>query len=104
MLCGYAQNTTLKNIGKLIMAKWLILSDGYHGRSDMWTSMTTPALGVPPDEYMKQLPDDYDDDLLLTACAVIIEPIKLDSSETRKAWLKKLREDCTKHGVLLIFD
>ena len=84
--------------------KWLILSDGYHGCSDIWTSVTLPAKGVPPEQYVKQLPDDYTEELLSSACAVIIEPIKLDASDTRKTWIKKLREDCTNYGVMLIFD
>jgi len=36
--------------------------------------------------------------------AVIVEPIMTDTSTARIEWLKKLREDCTKHGVILIFD
>lgn len=86
------------------MSKWLVLSDGYHGRSDMWTSLTPPALGVPPDEYVKPLPDQYTDDLLKEACAVIIEVIKLEDTDERKQWVKKLRKDCAENQVVFIAD
>lgn len=84
--------------------RWLILSESYHGRSDIWTSLTPPAAGVPPEQYVKALPEDYTEELLSSACAVIIESIKLEATEKRKKWLKKLRADCTKAKVILIFD
>ena len=67
-------------------------------------SLTPPALGVPPQDYIRELKDDYPEHLISQADAVIIEPVALDISDERKAWLKKLREDCTKYGVVLIFD
>lgn len=86
------------------MSKWLILSDGYHSSGDEFTSLTPPALGVPPHDFIKPLPDHYTNEEFSEAWAVIVEPIKLDVTDSRKAWLVKLREDCTKYGVVLIFD
>lgn len=38
------------------------------------------------------------------AAAVIIEPVVTDLSPERITWLQKLRDECTKHRTLLIFD
>lgn len=83
---------------------WLVLSDGYHGHLDDCISLTPPSLGIPDRDWMAKLPDDYTDELLLQADAVIIEPIKTDISPSRIEWLKKLRDDCTRLDVVLIFD
>lgn len=82
--------------------RWLILSEGYHGHHDAFSSLTTPGCGVPSDPGILPLKDN--EDLLPIAAAVIVEPIMTDTSIERIAWLQKLRDDCTKHGVVLIFD
>lgn len=65
----------------------LILSDGYHGRSDMWTSLTPPANGIRERFLVHPLKDEVD----VSACdAVIVEPIKTDASEKRKEELTAL--------------
>ncbi len=85
-----------------------IYSEGYHGTHDSFVSLSEPALGV-----VEQ--DDTIPSGLATfklgqyvlgpdVAAVIVEPIITDYSPERIEWLKHLREDCTKHGVLLIFD
>lgn len=51
---------------------------------------------------MLDLKDNWD--LIKIAAAVIVEPIITDASPERIAWLHALREECTKHGALLIFD
>lgn len=84
--------------------KWLVLSDGYHGHNDEFVSLTPPAHGVPPHSFIRALPDDYAEELLSQADAVIIEPVKTDISPERVEWLRKLRADCTKYDVVLIFD
>lgn len=83
---------------------WLVLSQSYHGHADMFTSLTDPSIGVPKDENIKVLFDDYKEDEIKIADAVIIEPISLEMTDKRKNWLIKLRNDCTKHDTVLIFD
>jgi len=82
--------------------KWLVLSEGYHGHHAQFNSLTAPACGVPIDWGMLDLKDNWD--LIKIAAAVIVEPIITDASPERIAWLHQLREECTKHGALLIFD
>ena len=82
----------------------LVLSDHYHGWHDEFVSLTPPALGVPeiggmrPIAKLGQIP--IQDDV----AAVIIEPIVTDASRERIEYLKRLREECTRKGVMLIFD
>lgn len=79
-----------------------ILSEGYHGWSDDFVSMTPPACGVAPKiRCIDQLKYHEIDD---SVAAVIVEPVITDMSPERMAWLHQLREMCTKAGALLIFD
>lgn len=78
----------------------LILSDGYHGWSDDFVSLTEPALGVPKRDWMAK----FDDSLLENAAAVIIEPVVTDYSKERREFLESLLERCKKAGALVIFD
>lgn len=80
-----------------------VLSEGYHGTDDLFVSLTPPALGVTPGHAISSLSTfsrEYWDQI----AAVIIEPFITDTSPERVAWLQQLRADCTKHGVILIFD
>jgi glutamate-1-semialdehyde 2,1-aminomutase len=80
-----------------------ILSHGYHGWHDEFTSLTPPGVGVPRVfEYTGSL-DSPEPDLDGVA-GVIIEPVLTDFSDRRAKWLSTLRDHCTKHGTLLIFD
>ncbi len=88
-------------IARAYTGRDLILSEGYHGWSDAFVSLTPPALGVPMPTPMGLLKDF---ELDRNVAAVIVEPIVTDMSETRIEWLRRLRAECTKHGVLLIFD
>ncbi len=86
----------------------IVLSDGYHGHHDAFVGLTPPALGI-PDVILKTvqtpaiMPLDVNQ-IDSSVAAVIIEPIITDHSRARIEWLKELREKCTKHGVMLIFD
>ncbi len=82
--------------------RWLILSDGYHSHHAEFVSLTTPALGVPP--QMGILPLNGNEDLIPIAAAVIIEPIITDWSSERILALRNLRKKCSDSGTLLIFD
>ena len=91
-----------------------ILSEGYHGWHDEFVSLTPPAVGVPeildPDQGrgslrpISKLRPSLDDTQFIGAAAVIVEPIITDYSPERVQWLRDLREKCTRHGAMLIFD
>jgi glutamate-1-semialdehyde 2,1-aminomutase len=78
----------------------LVLSEGYHGWSDDFVSMSPPAIGVPARDWMAQ----FDWELIPKAAAVIVEPVILDYGPERREFLIKLRDECTKHNTVLIFD
>jgi glutamate-1-semialdehyde 2,1-aminomutase len=76
-----------------------VVSNGYHGWSDLFTSLTSPALGV-VDQFCI-----VDRDYIERAdAAYIMEPVEIDFSDKRKEWLKKTKEKCVKYGTVLIFD
>ncbi len=90
----------------------IILSEGYHGWLDEFAGLAKASVGVPHsyqlidfgaayslESDIVKRPDAWD-----KVAAVIIEPVITDWSDERRHWLEKLREDCTKHGVMLIFD
>lgn len=79
-----------------------VLSAGYHGVADEFVSLMPPALGCSGRAYTYALGDGYDVDD--ETAAVIVEPIITDYSEARIEWLRELRDVCTKHGAMLIFD
>ncbi len=93
-------------IARAFTKKKLILSNGYHGWSDEFVSLTPPANGIPHKytdivqfsdlEYVKKLKN-------ITA-AVIVEPVITDWSDERRAFLQELRNICTENGIVLIFD
>jgi glutamate-1-semialdehyde aminotransferase len=78
----------------------LVLSEGYHGWSDDFVSLTAPGVGVPKRNWMA----DFDIFKIKDAAAVIVEPVITDASPVRVQWLRNLRELCTQSGTLLIFD
>lgn len=80
-----------------------VLTQGYHGWSDEFVSLTPPALGIPRTFESIGTFDNPEPDLEDVA-AVIVEPVMTDYSDNRIAWLQKLRDHCTKHGTLLIYD
>lgn len=79
-----------------------ILSSGYHGWGDIFTSLTPPADGVEMFHNIRQLVSVSDIDE--TTAAVIVEPIELEDSTSRRQWLQSVRDACTRHKALLIFD
>jgi len=87
-------------IARGVTGRTNILTDHYHGWHDVFTHLVPPAIGT---EKCQSLPlgENAIDD---TIAAVIIEPIVTDYSSERFEYLKDLREKCTKHGVVLIFD
>lgn len=93
--------TAAITIARAFTGRNLVFSDGYHGWNPEFTSLTPPANGCPKWPTISLLETSID---LSNAAAVIIEPVITDYSDKRKEQLLKLREECTKHGVILIFD
>ena len=89
--------------------KW-ILSNGYHGWSDLFVSTTPPALGIqekfniinfnPTEESALTIPAEGPS----SVAAIIVEPVVTELSEKRVEWLRKLRAFCDSYKALLIFD
>ena len=79
-----------------------VLSAGYHGWGDEFVSLTPPAHGCAGRAYTYGLGNGHEIDD--ETAAVIVEPIITDHSRERIEYLKALREECTRHGVMLIFD
>ena len=79
----------------------LVLSDGYHGWHDEFTSLTPPAKGVPRHDSIEILTMENLE--RLNPAAVIIEPVILEWSQGRRDYIERLRIACTRLGVVLIF-
>jgi len=119
MLCGLIPSVNrvrfLKNgddaaraairIARAATGRSLILSDGYHGHSDIFTSMTPPSLGIKEDFHIMPLnmEEPYFDKELHVA-AVIVEALKLEMSDEWAKKLRSLRDHCRKNGTLFIID
>lgn len=89
-------------IAKAHTGRCKVLSAGYHGWSDLFVSLTAPALGVSGQLDIQSLTDisQITDEI---AC-VIIEPVITDHSKERIEWLEKLIAKCKSTGTLVIFD
>jgi glutamate-1-semialdehyde 2,1-aminomutase len=88
-----ARNYTGRNV---------VLSEGYHGWGQEFTSLTPPAAGCNPQVYIHSL--ESINQINKDVAAVIVEPVQLDYSLERRRWLKQLRDKCTETGTVLIFD
>lgn len=79
-----------------------VLSEGYHGWHDEFTSLTPPAKGVPKNRYnIKKFSWSF---LTEDIAAVIIEPVMIDYGPLRREFVSRLRNVCDQKGILLIFD
>lgn len=85
-----------------------VLCCGYHGWHDWYISVTDRNAGIPEGVARNTYTFNYNDiDSLAasidhtTAC-VILEPVVFE--EPKDDFLRKVRELCDRHGVLLIFD
>ena len=85
-----------------------VLCCGYHGWHDWYIAVTDRNRGIPQSvrdlsraftyNDIRSATDAIDDD---TAC-VLLEPMVFE--EPRDNFLQRLRELCTRHGIVLIFD
>ena len=100
---GSAGCTAAVTIARAHTGRRNILSEGYHGHDPEFVSLTAPANGVVPHMHicaLNQEPSMIDPGV----AAVIVEPVLTDASPYRIAYLRALRELCTRNGTLLIFD
>lgn len=84
----------------------VVLSDGYHGCSDLWTSLTPPALGVKDEFKIHPLSTNPDDIHWLkddVAC-VIVEALKLSDGQEYRDWIYNVRKECKSRGIVFIID
>jgi glutamate-1-semialdehyde aminotransferase len=78
-----------------------ILTEGYHG----WHAEQISPVAIKPDGNTYNIKKMINlNEIDKTIAAVILEPMQLDNSRERVEWLKKLRQKCTEHNVVLIFD
>lgn len=80
----------------------IVLSSGYHGWTDDFVSLTPPANGVPARDWMRTLGSL--EDISSEVAAVIVEPVITSFNSDQIKYLQALRDACTKHGAVLIFD
>lgn len=95
------QENRTDGVVPLFKSRDLVLSEGYHGHSCQFVSLTPPAVGIPQMPHIKKL-ENFSE--VPRAAAVIVEPFMTDVSEKRIAWLRQLREICNNSGTVLIFD
>lgn len=89
-------------IARAFTGRKKVLSAGYHGWHPEFTSLTPPAHGITQHHDIAFYSDPSQ--VNSETAAVIIEPVMLEYSIENTERLKRLREACTKHGALLIFD
>lgn len=80
----------------------VVFSEGYHGWSNEFISLTSPGVGCVRDESIQKFSSL--DQINESVAAVIVEPVITDHSPARIQFLKDLRDKCTKTGTMLIFD
>ena len=91
-------------IARAYNEKSIILSDGYHGWSDSFVSMTPPAHGVHKIQNVFKLTKESMEHFGDEISAIIVEPVITDFSEERRLYLENIRKFCTEKNIVLIFD
>jgi glutamate-1-semialdehyde 2,1-aminomutase len=89
-------------IARAFTKRKLVLSEGYHGWHEEFVSLTPPALGTTEHPWIQKLTDLAQ--ITHEVAAVIVEPVMTDFSEERIQWLRELRTQTERLGVVLIFD
>lgn len=67
-----------------------VISEGFHGSSDLWTSLTPPAHGVDDKFFISTTPNE--DRETRGHQVFITEPVMLDMSEDRKQYLNNIQK------------
>lgn len=94
--------TAAVKIARAKTGRGLVLTEGYHGWHDLFVELSPPAMGVAATNQIQTF--NSLEQVTNEVAAVIIEPVMTDLSGERIAWLRDLRERCTKTGTVLIFD
>lgn len=87
-------------IARATTGRMMVLSEGYHGWSDLFVGLTPPALGVEQGFCQTYQPELLKQDV----AAVIVEPVALDASPARIQSLVDLQAKAKDAGADLIFD
>jgi glutamate-1-semialdehyde 2,1-aminomutase/spore coat polysaccharide biosynthesis protein SpsF len=103
---GTDETTAAVRLARAYTDRSHVLHSGYHGWADWSIGKTLRHHGVPdsikslthPIAYGKKLDWWHDPEMIHDTAAIIVEPN--DDPE----YLKWLREFCTRHGIILIFD
>jgi glutamate-1-semialdehyde aminotransferase len=105
---GCDVTTAAVRLARAFTGRSRVLCCGYHGWHDWYIAVTDRNRGIPQEVQdltftfnyndIQSVHDSIDDD---TAC-IILEPMVFE--EPRDDFLQKLREVCTEHGIVLIFD
>lgn len=97
-------------IARASTGKQIVWNDGYHGHADIFTSITSPALGVRDGFYLWDLKEEEGSFIksfgtyLGETAAVIVESVKLDLSEVWQKKITELRNYCREHKIIFIID
>lgn len=103
LLSGSEACSAAIRIARAYTGRDLVLSEGYHGHNDDFISLSSPASGIPKRTSIRPLAERDTVDMGSVA-AIIIEPVVDEFNPERISYLNELRETCTKHGILLIYD
>lgn len=80
-----------------------VLSEGYHGWSEGFVSLTPPAVGCVENTALKFF-NLKDRKISKDTACVIVEPVQIKFDRENVEKLKRLRAECDAVGALLIFD
>lgn len=97
---GSSACTAACEMARIFTDREWILTEGYHG----WHPEQINPVAWKTHTNDFRIEHLYDNANFKNVAAVMIEPIQLDNSPERIEWLKKLRQKCTDHGTLLIYD
>jgi glutamate-1-semialdehyde aminotransferase len=105
---GCDVTTAAVRLARAATGRSKVLCCGYHGWHDWYIAVTDRHRGIPQAVQDLTYTFNYNDPASVedsidadTAC-VILEPVVFDAP--RDGFLRRLREICTRHGVVLIFD
>jgi glutamate-1-semialdehyde aminotransferase len=98
-------------MARAFTGKDIVLWEGYHGWYDEATAWNDNAVGTPLGHRFQSL-ENFSIDLdkfnhgyfKHDIAAIIMEPVMVDDSKDRINYLKKIKEFCDRHRIVLIFD
>lgn len=93
-------------IARAYTNKQVVLVKGYHGHSDLFTSLTPPSLGIKDDFFAYKLSEDFleIEKFGNSVACVLVEALELSKSSPWREWLNALQKKCRKRGIVFIVD